>query len=43
MVAMAIMQIPTTRVDKATFKQIFRDYGEVFWQHYGHYFRPEGV
>jgi hypothetical protein len=41
MVVMAIMQIPTTRVNKATFKQIFRDYGEVFWQHYGHYFRPE--
>ena len=38
MVLMAIMQIPTTRVDKATFKQIFRDYGEAFWQRYGHYF-----
>jgi hypothetical protein len=32
------MQIPTTRVDKATCKQIFRDYGEAFWQRYGHYF-----
>ena len=38
MVLMSIMQIPTTRVDKATFKQIFRDYGEAFWQRYGHYF-----
>ncbi|HYQ97718.1 MAG TPA: transposase [Candidatus Nitrosocosmicus sp.] len=35
---MSIMQTPTTRVDKATFKQIFRDYGEAFWQRYGHYF-----
>ena len=41
MVVMAIMQIPTTRVDKATFKQIFRDHGEAFWQRYGHRFRPE--
>jgi hypothetical protein len=41
MVVMAIMQIPTTRVDKAIFKQSFRNYGEVFWQHYGHSFRPE--
>ena len=38
MVLMSTMQIPTTRVDKATFKQIFRDYGEAFWQRYGHYF-----
>jgi hypothetical protein len=28
---------------KATFKQIFRDYDEAFWQPYGHYFRPEGI
>lgn len=38
MLSVSIMQIPTTRVDKATFKQIFRDYGEAFWQRYGHYF-----
>ena len=43
MVLIALMQIPTTRVDKATFKQIFRDYGEAFWQRYGHYFRPEVI
>jgi hypothetical protein len=30
MVLMSTMKIPTTRVDKATFKQIFRDYGEAF-------------
>jgi hypothetical protein len=41
MVLVSIRQIPTTRVDKATFKQIFRDYGEAFWQRYGHYFRAE--
>ncbi len=41
MLFVSIMQIPTTRVDKATFKQIFRDYGEAFWQRYGHYFRAE--
>jgi hypothetical protein len=41
MVVMAIMQLPTIRVDKATFKQIFRDHGEAFWQRYGHHFRPE--
>jgi hypothetical protein len=38
MLFVSIMQILTTRVDKATFKQIFRDYGEAFWQRYGHYF-----
>jgi len=37
MLSVSIMQIPTTRVDKATFKQIFRDSGEAFWQRYGHY------
>ena len=37
-VLLSLMQIPTTRVDKATFKQIFRDCGEAFWQRYGHSF-----
>jgi len=35
------MHTPTTRVDKETFKQIFRDHWEVFWQRDGHHLRPE--
>src|SRR6266581_3899284 len=35
------MHTPTTRVDKETFKQIFRDHWEAFWQHDGHHLRPE--
>jgi len=30
------MQPPSTRVDKATFKQLFRDHWEVFWQRHSH-------
>ena len=33
---MSIMHTPTTRVDKETFKQLFRDHWEVFWQRQGH-------
>src|SRR6266446_2467751 len=35
------MPTPTTRVDKETFKQIFRDHWEAFWQREGHHLRPE--
>jgi hypothetical protein len=31
------MQAPTTRVDKETFKQLFHDHWEVFWQRQGHH------
>ena len=30
------MHPPRTRVDTATFKQVFRDHWEVFWQRHGH-------
>jgi hypothetical protein len=35
------MPTPTTHVDKETFKQIFRDHWEAFWQREGHHLRPE--
>src|SRR6266705_1962019 len=32
----SVMQPPSTRVDKVTFKQIFRDHWEVFWPRHSH-------
>jgi hypothetical protein len=35
------MPTPTTRVDKETFTQLFRDHWGAFWQREGHHLRPE--
>jgi hypothetical protein len=34
---MSIMQTPTPRVDKESFKPLFRDHWEIFWQTRGHH------